>query len=111
MASKFNVGDRVAVYDGKRRVGYVLSTDVDTRKYTGPIEVSNVRNGKGDEWAWTNYVHPKQCRRLKKKARRRVWLHPTKDGYNFPETVHFGLDVRHCGNCVEFIEVRRKGEG
>jgi hypothetical protein len=71
--SKFKIGDRVAVYGeilgvkspADRKLGTVAAVAKD-----GDLRVRFEEEFDGDrEW----YVHPKQCRRLKPKAKPREW--------------------------------------
>ncbi len=66
--SKFKVGDRVAFYSGSvRRTGTInkIVRDDYIEVLTGEI---------GDDRLFGHLVHPKQCRKLVKKARREFWV-------------------------------------
>lgn len=107
----FKVGDRVAVY-GATQTGY---SGVVFERKTGTIKEIEPARG-----AWFNVLldgakqtytfHPKQCRLVKKKERRRMWIsemhleHHLKVGdptyaYSYPDLVT---------EPVEFVEVRKK---
>jgi hypothetical protein len=99
--SKFKVGDRVAVYghsEGGALNGFYGTVAKDSGN--GWINV---------EWDcddWLNKVervHEKQCRRLKKRERMRIWVPIDADGKLLGE--------RHFREClppfIEFVEVRR----
>lgn len=103
--SKFKDGDRVAVYDGdERHTGEVVDISHDGLL----IVASESFPGKLVEF------HPKQCRKLKPKAKkepRRIWLSDTglwlidnnyKGMMSVTSTPVFPCDV-------EFIEVIKKG--
>lgn len=71
MKKPFEVGDRVAVYDGgKRKTGKVSAVD----EMFGTLGVDY------DLPDRRCFVHPKQCRRLVKRERRRALLSMSKDG-------------------------------
>ncbi len=94
--NKFKVGDRVAVY------AHTLGRAVG--------EVSDVQ---GLPPYWLNVqtstcgvvAHPKQCRKLVKKERRRVWVK-----FNHVHGMSSLYEARpeHEGDFVEFIEVKKK---
>lgn len=53
-------------------------------------------------------VHPRQCARLRKKFKRRIWVHFA-GGLGVPPRFHPDSEVREgCPACTEFVEVRRK---
>ena len=96
--TKFKVGDRVAFYDGiARNTGTVDEID----STVDAIRVDDV------------WLHAKQCRRLKKKERRRVWLNPefVPSAYQ-PKTRAVGtklvISVTPVPEFIEFVEVKRK---
>jgi hypothetical protein len=95
---KFKVGDRVAVYDG----GFILNGNagVITKIFSEGKTV--VKLDVETEYAAMPTVHMKQCRRLIKKPRRRVWARFCNDGTLMSMSQVPGLDY------VEFIEVRKK---
>jgi hypothetical protein len=100
--SAFTVGDRVAVYiSGQRMTGTVHEE----------LEFGNlkVRCDIGAPFGYP-IVHPKQCRKLKKKARRRVWIHP--EGFKaIPTDGTYQVAATRvdysCNRWIEFIEVRK----
>lgn len=111
--SKFKVGDRVAVYgiafDGMRCKSF----------YGTVTEVLD------DGWLVVNPdcpetnandVHEKQCRRLVKRERRRVWIKCGRHGGlsslggQLKNPVVFGSSTKsHDPEYVEFVEVRKRG--
>lgn len=99
---KFKVGDRVAVYNWKgRQTGKICVVEATGEEFC--IGLDKLHEGHDSIQA-----HPKQCRRLVKKERRRVWV-------DFDQLIRL-----HCGVCfaaydknqantlVEFVEVKRK---
>lgn len=97
---KFEIGQRVAVYFWDRRcTGEVISV-----LPNGSLEV------KLDSYSSGTSVHPKQCRRLVKKPRRRVWI----KWQTMPKTLEPLGNVfvsrldRSENGWVEFAEVRKK---
>jgi hypothetical protein len=109
--NKFKVGDRVAVYDGGHRYeGNILefSQVIGASSPYDCVVIRRVANGK------TMSVHPKQCRRLGKKERRRVWMPQLNvdDMFKYPEykdyTAILYKEKREGQSLVEFIEVRKK---
>jgi hypothetical protein len=110
MKKPFQVGDRVAVYGHERGKLRQCGT-VEGMKGEEPIsfpDTIKVRIHPG----CALYCHPKQCRRLVKKPRRRVWIEESELGKsNHDVWVQFDagqLQVRAGEKLVEFIEVRRK---
>lgn len=97
---KFKVGERVAVYDGfGRDIGIV----------------EEIRDGIlsiGSEDSDRFVAHPKQCRRLVKKPKRRVFLRESAGGNltsGWTIDIDTASDFGHPnGKWIEFIEVRRK---
>lgn len=63
---KFEVGERVALYAGDRWIGVIESIDVSGRLV--------VRITTGINNVPPFFVFPQQCRHLRKKERRTVWL-------------------------------------
>lgn len=111
MKKPFEVGDRVAVYEG-------------INKYRGPIDT--VGNFQGADYirikdgkSISREFHPKQCRRLVKKERRRFFVQRdevdriiTDLKEKSPEDWEtYALDFslrKLVDDDIEFIEVRRK---
>lgn len=98
---KFKIGDRVAVYEADgRRSGYI------NKIYdTGNLEVITVD--------FAGAYHPKQCRLLKKKERRRVWIkRDCFDGQAYTCTAHIVRDNKIWlpipDDYTEFIEMEKK---
>jgi hypothetical protein len=93
--SEFKVGDRVVCYNCTlRRKGNII--DIDTRYTPNTLVIQT-----DDD---TISMHPKQCRRLVKKKRREVWVHPQGIGH---------CDyVKASGNpapgWVRFVEAKQK---
>lgn len=106
---KFAIGDRVAVYGGIPS-GPDITWDLDGQRGTVvglnsayPSQMLCVKFDRplpdGSTGLWS--FHPKQCRKLVKKPRRRVWVHFLK----------FGTRVYHDTpqeGAVEFVEVKKK---
>lgn len=99
----FKIGDRVACYtaDG-RRCGIV--TEVFSEKCI------RLDYGKGQYptkemgWVMSNQVHPKQCRRLKTKKRREIWINLL-TGQIYYTQIPYSPDYR---DFVRFVEARKK---
>lgn len=91
----FQVGDRVAFYYEERYVGIITGISGD-----GKICQIKTTDGK----SYFNIVHTKQCRHLKKRELRRVWVFFDKVGNTVGPVKH---DPGTPGY-VEFIEVRKK---
>lgn len=101
------VGDRVRVYgwdfdDPKEAL--IFNAEVLEKLSNGMLKVRNPRLD-GDD-----FVHPKQCRKLVKKERRRVWLTFYKDnGYSNIYTFNpLRSALKEGAEVFEFIEVKRK---
>jgi hypothetical protein len=98
--SPFQVGDRVRVYgivvrmfgagEAIKKVATVTSVD---------DELLILDDG-GDAF----YAHPKQCRRLVKKERRRYWLNPNISAH-YDGT--FWIDNKPHEGWIEFVEVKK----
>lgn len=93
----FRIGDRVAVYVGgcegvpaAKRLGTITSVDI-----TSP-QVKVQYDDSGATW----WAHGKQCRRLIKKERRRVWIMP------HTLKVEAGICEKPIDGWVEFVEVK-----
>lgn len=115
--SKFQVGDRVKVY-GHWGAQYLIGSKGTIKKielnnpFKAPhvavkldIEIDCLRD---DGTIW---VHPKQCRKLVKKERRRVWINM----YGHSAIAHLSearaiVDAAPYvqERAVEFVEVRKK---
>lgn len=100
---KFKVGDRVAVYfNGTRLTGSVVG-------YNNEEDSLAVLKSTATDYD-TVSAHPKQCRLLKKKERRRIWIH--RDAYFKAqaisrEMIGFSREMLHDTD-IEFIEVKKK---
>jgi hypothetical protein len=115
---KFKVGDRVAVYGhmahtGRRFVGVVAEKSRQTSEQFRGDDYILVRPGRDKDGGY--FCSPKQCRRLVKKERRRVWVglrrYVLGNG-----TYHDFLEARSelpTGNTadskpwIEFVEVKK----
>lgn len=99
MKKPFVAGEKVAVYmDGAtRKTGIVIGFSSHAKDKELHVEF-NIGSG---ERFW---AHPKQCRRLVKKERKRVWVQYRDDGswsnFSIVEPVRAGW--------VEFVEVKKK---
>lgn len=111
--SKLNYGNRVAIYSASTprmtgRIHQWLGEDCLGVTFDKPY-----LSRQGD-MVKTLIVHPKQCRLLKKKERRRVWVqYKLHDGDPWAADVFDNLIVaEESGICkhdlVEFVEVRKK---
>lgn len=106
--SKFKVGDRVAVYSSLgRRMGFIKEIN----KEAGIFLVFFPGPGRNDR----TWAHPKQCRKLRPKAkRRRVWIADTYVGDEQITSNHITFDAEkydipsRSSTWVEFVEVRRR---
>lgn len=92
---KFSVGDRVAVYNHR---GRVLG------------RVDSITNGFLDVSAGSGHAfspHPKQCRLLKKKERRSIWVNPKWliDPSHIGELITITGPSQEC--TLEFREVKK----
>jgi hypothetical protein len=98
--SRFKSGDRVAIYSGtKRWTGTVEQCSADDMLLRVALHPSGTVTG----------AHPKQCRKLVKKYRRRVWLHCYEDGrVEHALKLHTPTCGVPCTFCREFVEVKRK---
>lgn len=104
MKSPLKVGERVAVYNERRDVGTVTHIALD-----GNLGVSFDTPG-AYSMGW---FHPKQCRRLKKRERRRVWVESHRVNEALATSVGVSASIsgrRMCEGDVEFIEVLPKKE-
>ncbi len=113
MREPLKVGDRVRVYghvarNGKPLVGHIHEKPVDvSEKFRGDNYVLIYDEEYPDSGY---YAHPKQCRRLVKKERRRVWV---ERGSFRGDTYEIGngryqpvVSLKPVPEWVEFIEVR-----
>lgn len=98
---KFKVGDKVVVYDSRRLIGKVTSR-VEQNGMPGTLFVEGTYIN-GQPFQLT--PHHKQCRLLKKKERRRVWIYWDDINTGRPHTL---LSDTNIPNYVEFVEVKKK---
>lgn len=106
--TEFKVGDRVRVY------GWFGGKD-DPSLADQACEVIDVEGTRlvvrPKHWTKNVIAHAKQCRRLVKKERRRVWLKPNPGGYN--AYYHWEMKAELClsetpiPEWTEFIEVKK----
>lgn len=104
--SKFKVGDRVAVYGNIRNSSgyYVRGAYASVHAITAADEIEIIPDDNSyPERRFT--VHPKQCRRLVKKERRRVWVSL---GSLYRSGDSMPVFFEQQAGCREFIEVRKK---
>ena len=107
---KFKVGDRVAIfgYHGSRLGSgnadfYARGTRATVVQVCNDSEII-VKSGRSEF-----EIHPKQCRRLVKKERRRMWLdfdggrNTIGNGVAYP-----AYHANYGGYYTEFVEVKRK---
>lgn len=115
---KFKIGDRVAVYGAPCASEIVWAEDaykrwvgVITTMYHPNDNLIGVRvDGKGIFMAFSGWVHPKQCRLLKKKERRRVlvgWHVNCGSPVRVQKSLIGGAPITG-EEWVEFIEVKKK---
>lgn len=99
---KFSIGDRVSVADMDHYLG---------KSMNGKGTVSKIKNDyiivDMDRWDPPGKIcfNPKQCRLLKKKKRRRIWIGTSPDGSC--------LDLKNTSwnsfsGSIKFIEVKKK---
>lgn len=91
--SKFKVGEKVVVYDFS---GRFTGTLTEGPNENGSFFVSS--HERGPRW-----VHEKQCRKLVKKERRRVFLTETQARY-----YSVRASAEQTPNTIEFVEVRKR---
>ncbi len=104
----FQVGDRVAVYG----ITYRDKNGV----WLGVERVTGTIKQYGEQWMIFESekykdiaVHPKQCRLLKKKERRRVWMHGLEWLAHAKgiKSLEVFTSPEHVVNPIEFIEVKK----
>lgn len=112
MKNPFEVGDRVAVYTADGRftgdiIGVFGVHCIRVDYHPGQINAST-----GGVVGWAQ-VNPKQCRRLIKRERRRIWISETalallkKDDPAIQDNNWVSLE-RVLDDDVEFVEARRR---
>lgn len=105
--NKFNVGDRVAIYnDGDRLLGVITS---------GPSSASGNYRVDSEHQRITSFqwFHPRQLRKLVKKEQRRVWVNPnpTSNGSLWkakPVNNFVSTEQPRALGWIEFVEVKKK---
>lgn len=102
---KFEVGQRVAVYEnGKRIICRVFATEPELKVTPTDLPLLPFGHGCG-----SFPVHPKQCRLLKKKKRKRIWIHMDayfKASAMSRDIIGFSIEELHDTD-TEFIEVKK----
>lgn len=99
--NKFKVGDRVAVYEtGRRKTGIIK--EVDESVIAQSIFVNLDEDPDECSGIW---FHPKQCRRLRFREKRRFWINPQSPLLKFGFTNTFSV-VKQEG-WIEFVEVKK----
>lgn len=120
--NRFRVGDRVVVYGWVQMHHKPYEARAGGRATvvwaSGPnpfVQFDKAMNGKAGGDCTHYAVHPKQCRRLKKKERRvlkGVWEKvPFEGGHSivFRPQVPFADLIELIGRSMTLVEVRRKG--
>lgn len=98
----FKVGDRVVFYSGIRNKGIIIEIG-------NQIIVRQDRKDIQQETVGLFYLHPKQCRKLKKRVVRRAWVCP-----DFIQRMDndfdglLGIKGKPQEGWTEFVEVRKK---
>jgi len=116
---KFKLGDRVAVYSyskdfeyfgNTRQTGKVVVINMDANFLKVEIDGTASQDTEGHNVCVK--VHPKQCRRLMKKARRRrVWVNTVNAAKCAAGLILEARDYNpNSSSYIEFIEVRKKNE-
>lgn len=115
MKTPLKVGDRVRVYGKPGPDGGCWEAVIAACRVVAPWGVGMDVRSTYDNELYT--VHPKQCRRLIKKPRRRMRIKISEEGgllcdMNNSENFRVLEFIRHSpdGCCLEFIEVKPKGE-
>jgi hypothetical protein len=115
MKKPFQVGDRVAVYglDGNCELVRIKTT-ITGLPANGQLYLDEKDTVKTTVPRYDfSMAHPKQCRRLVKKPRRRVWVNQYTEGVYGSAYAEQGAAENAGRNSqgrelVEFVEVRRK---
>lgn len=100
MIRTFKAGDRVKVYPIAKN-GEVITFDVS----------GNIAVGFDDNAGSMQFFHPKQCRKLIKKERRRVWIRNPEFLYYIRHSFQIPTELFSnvpADGFVEFVEVRNK---
>lgn len=103
MKTKFELGDAVKVYATLNGVVAETRGVIEGKRIDGMLLVDF-----GSQYKGLCAAHPKQCRKLVKKPRRRVWIHLNDIGArnrDWPIVVESDLSE---GSRIEFIEVKNK---
>jgi hypothetical protein len=98
---EFKVGDRVAAYTGKTNYPDAIRRAVGEIAQIAANGAILLKHDTLDYW-----YSPKQCRRLIKRERRRVWVNPKYQSLYHGSECVFRDEPRD--GFVEFIEVRKK---
>ncbi len=102
--SKFEVGDRIAIYEELER----WKATIIKINELGHLYVLYLFEGEEVR----DYFHPKQCRKIKKKERRRVWVDKIDYSANEISThrpIRFDNPFDSI-NWVEFVEVKKRDD-
>lgn len=109
MEKKFEVGQRVRL-SGFGEVGGESSDVEDCKATVTGNEFRGTVVVKPDTKDWNVRVYPSQCRRLRPKKRRRIWISPANTEHvlsqDLGERVHCWSRKPPC-DAVEFVEVRK----
>lgn len=104
---ELKVGDRVVAYCGKDR--FIGKID---KVYPDDLLCVWARSDSGMYVHRSIYVHPKQCRRLVKKERRKIFVLPDIVGNHSDNIIKFSdcwiTRTRSNQDQIEFIEVVKK---
>lgn len=105
---KFNVGDRVNVY-GRVEVSGGLYFHNPERGTVVHVVSGTELDVALDATGAQHAAHPKQCRKLKKKEKRRIWLSP-EAFYSCSSVMDVFCNISRVPNktFVEFVEVKKK---
>lgn len=103
MKKEFKVGDRVAVYKSAERYVGKVTKVLNKEFYRDGLQVEYPQHG----GLMLDIFDVKQCRRLKNKKRRKVWIAQSALEHESPV---YAFQTKINGNIefIEFIEVRKK---
>jgi len=112
MKKPFDIGDKVKVYATLNGVCVETPGEIVGVRLTDQMLRVNLRGRKGEIIA-----HPKQCRRLVTKPKRRMWVNLWSDSsgsaFKSKQEAHqsasdFAEEDGYSAVAVEFVEVRKK---
>ena len=102
--NSFKVGDRVRVYHGWRSFVGTVEKVVDLpNQKSGIFVIEDGFNSCHND----SPFHPKQCRRLKKKERMRIYFERADSGDCYSDVEKVWARIQR-GQRIEFIEVKKK---